>query len=198
MSEGDMAKGKAVFGIYSSQVEAENAVQVLKINKFNADDISVLLPDHISNYEFGHQNSTKVPEGIATGASTGAVIGGVLGWLVGAGILSLTGFGALVAAGPLMTALAGVGVGGTIVGLAGALIGFGVPEYEARRYEGHIMKGGILLSVHVEDSVWRDRAKHILDYTGAKHISVAAEIKSDRSLQPIEKEKLSIDREIFI
>src|SRR5206468_4762230 len=98
--------------------------------------------------DFAHEKHTKAPEGATTGAGTGAVVGGALGWLAGIGALAIPGLGPFIAAGPIMAALAGAGVGGTVGGVTGALIGLGIPEYEAKRYEGRITKGGILLSVH--------------------------------------------------
>src|SRR5207249_1755127 len=114
-------------------------------------------------------------------ASTGVVVGGALGWLTGIGALAIPGLGPFIAAGPIMTALAGAGVGGTIGGVAGALVGLGIPEYEAKRYEGRITKGGILLSVHSDNSKWTTRAKGVLETTGAEDISSTGETKGDFS-----------------
>src|SRR5262249_13583351 len=118
---------------------------------------------------------------------TGAIIGGALGWLAGIGALAIPGLGPFVAAGPIMAALAGVGAGGAIGGIAGALIGMGIPEYEAKRYEGRVKDGGLLLSVHCDDSKWTKRAKPILEHTGADDISSTGEAavdfaKTDRSM----------------
>src|SRR5262249_52849541 len=142
---------------------------------FRNTDVSVLMPESASSKAFAHQKGTKAPEGATTGAGTGAVAGGILGWLVGIGALAIPGLGVFVASGPIMAALAGAGVGGTVGGLAGALIGLGIPEYEARRYEGRVRDGGILLSVHTDSSEWVDRAEKILHVTGAQDISSAAE-----------------------
>ena len=135
---------------------------------FRNTDISVLLPENEGTKDFAHEKQTKAPEGAAAGAGTGAVLGGTLGWLTGIGALAIPGLGPFVAAGPIMAALAGVGVGGALGGLTGALVGLGIPEYEAKRYEGRIKSGGILLSVHCDDSEWVKRAKKILERTGAR------------------------------
>lgn len=172
-------KSKAVFGIYKDRLETERAVSALKFEGFNTSDISVLLPDIAGSQRFAHEKGTKAPEGAATGAGTGAVLGGTLGLLAGIGALAIPGFGPFIAAGPIMGALAGVGVGGAVGGIGGALIGFGIPEYEAKRYEGFVKDGGILLSVHVDT---QDRilvAKRILENTGARDISVSSEVKKD-------------------
>ena len=169
----------AVFGIYSSRSGVENAVDALKAEAFRNTDISVLFPQNEGSKDFAHEKGTKAPEGAAAGAGTGAIVGGALGWLAGIGALAIPGLGPFIAAGPIMTALAGVGVGGTVGGLTGALIGLGIPEYEAKRYEGRIKSGGILLSVHCDDSEWVKRAKEIMTRTGAEDVASAGEAGAD-------------------
>jgi hypothetical protein len=132
----------------------------------------------VSTRDLGTVKASKAPEGATAGAGSGAVIGGVLGWLAGIGSLAIPGVGPFIAAGPIVAALAGVGVGGAIGGLAGALVGMGIPEYEAKRYEGRIKQGGILLSVHCDTSEEIDRAKKILEHTGAENISYTTESSS--------------------
>ena len=172
-------KNTAVFGIYSTRAAVERAVDELKANGFRNTDISVLFPENVGNKDLAVDKATKAPEGAATGAGSGAVIGGTLGWLAGIGTLAIPGLGPFIAAGPIMAALAGAGVGGAVGGLTGALIGTGVPEYEAKRYEGLVKKGGILLSVHSDNSDWTKRAKEILERTGAQDISSTGETKGD-------------------
>ena len=173
------AKNKAVFGIYSSQLDAENAVNGLKLAGFRNTDVSVLFPENEGNKDLAMTRSTKAPEGTAAGASSGAVVGGIIGWLAGAGLLAIPGLGMFIAAGPLIAALSGVGVGGVFGGVAGALVGLGSPEYEAKRYEGRIRRGGILLSVHCDDSDWVKTARLILQQTGAEDVSATTEAKAD-------------------
>jgi Protein of unknown function (DUF3341) len=172
-------KNTAVFGIYPTYEGVESGVDALKSAGFRNTDISVLFPENVGSKDFAHEKGTKAPEGAATGAGTGAVVGGALGWLVGIGALAIPGLGPFIAAGPIMAALAGVGVGGAVGGLAGALIGMGIPEYEAKRYEGRVKQGGILLSVHSDSSEWTKRAKEILERTGAEDISSAGEAGAD-------------------
>jgi len=174
-----MASKTAVFGIYPAYASVENGVEGLREGGFNSSDISVLFPEGSGTRDFAHEKGTKAPEGATAGAGTGAVVGGALGWLVGIGTLAIPGLGPFIAAGPLMAALAGVGVGGAVGGIAGALIGMGIPEYEAKRYEGHVKDGGILLSVHCDSLEWKNRAKDILERTGAKDISSTTEAASD-------------------
>jgi len=172
-------KNTAVFGIYRDRQRAEQGVDALRMAGFRNSDVSALLPDNVGTKDFAHEKSTKVPEGAATGGTSGAVLGGALGWLAGIGALAIPGVGPFIAAGPIMGALAGAGVGGTVGGLIGALVGMGIPEYEAKRYEGRVKDGGILLSVHCDDSSWVKRAKEILKNTGAEDISSAGEASAD-------------------
>jgi hypothetical protein len=174
-------KNTAVFGIYPTRMGVEQAVDALRQAGFRSTDISVLFPENLGTKDFAHEKNTKAPEGTATGAGTGAVIGGTLGWLAGIGALAIPGVGPLIAAGPIVAALTGVGVGGAIGGITGALIGMGIPEYEAKRYEGRVKDGGILLSVHSDNSDWTGKAKEILKRTGAEDISSAGEAKADFS-----------------
>jgi hypothetical protein len=173
------SKKTAVFGIYKTRTSAEQSVDRLLAAGFTNDDISVLLPDSNSSKEFAHEKNTKAPEGTTTGATAGGAIGGTLGLLAGVGALAIPGVGPLIAAGPIMAALAGVGVGGAVGGLIGALVGMGIPEYEAKRYEGIIKEGGVLLSVHCDTSEEITRAKDLLKRTGAEDISSTGEASAD-------------------
>ena len=168
-------KNTAVFGIYKTRGQAEAAVDRLMAAGFSNNDISVLMADMQSTRELATEKNTKAPEGAATGVAAGGAIGGTLGLLAGIGALAIPGVGPLIAAGPIMGALAGLGVGGAVGGLIGALVGMGIPEYEAKRYEGRIKDGGILLSVHCNTSEQIKRAKDLLEQTGAEDISSAGE-----------------------
>jgi len=168
-------KKTAVFGIYPSAAQAERAVDTLVQERFSNADVSVLLPDNQSTKEFAHEKNTKAPEGTTTGVATGGTIGGTLGLLAGIGALAIPGVGPFIAAGPIMGALAGLGVGGAVGGLVGALVGMGIPEYEAKRYEGRVKNGGVLLSVHCDTSDEIKRAKELLKRTGAEDISSTGE-----------------------
>lgn len=174
-----MSKNVAVFGIYASRAAAEEAVDALRTAGFRNSDISALFPDNQGSKDFAHEKSTKAPEGTATGVASGAVVGGVLGWLAGIGALAIPGLGPFIAAGPIMAALAGAGAAGVVGGLVGALVGMGIPEYEAKRYEGRVKNGGILLSVHCDSGEWVNRAKDILKNTGAEDIASTSEATAD-------------------
>ena len=166
---------KAVFCTVQSRAQAELVVDRLKRGGFMATNNSVLLSDAEGTKEFAVDNKTKAPEGAATGAGAGAVIGGGLGWLAGIGALAIPGVGPLIAAGPIMAALTGAAVGGTLGGITGALVGLGIPEYEAKRYEGEIKGGRVLIAVHSENSDETKRAKEIFEASGAKDISSTGE-----------------------
>jgi len=166
---------KAVFCIVKTSTQAEGIVNRLMQVGFSANDISVLLPDKSGTRDFAHEHHTKAPEGAAAGAGTGAAIGGGLGWLAGIGALAIPGVGPLIAAGPIMAALTGAAVGGTLGGLTGALIGMGIPEYEAKQYEGKLRSGNALISVHSEDSAETARAKEVFKAAGAEDISSSSE-----------------------
>src|SRR5689334_23420719 len=168
-------KNTAVFGIYPTSALAEQAVDRLTAAGFALQEISVLLPDQQSSKEFAHEKNTKAPEGTTTGMTAGGVVGGTLGLLAGIGALAIPGVGPFIAAGPIMGALAGLGVGGAVGGLVGALVGMGFPEYEAKRYEGRVKDGGVLLSVHCDTSDEITRAKETLKRTGADDIASAGE-----------------------
>lgn len=171
-------KKTAVFGIYKTVASADSATDTLVKSGFSASDISALMPENLGPRQIGTEKATKAPEGATAGASTGAVLGGALGLLAGIGALAIPGVGPLIAAGPIMAGLAGLGVGGAVGGFTGALIGMGIPEYEAKRYEGRIKEGGILLSVHCDTSDQIKRAKEIMKNTGAEDISSTGESSS--------------------
>src|ERR1700682_4074511 len=172
-------KKTAVFGIYPTQSSADHAIDTLTKAGFPISDISVLVPETLGNKDMGTEKATKAPEGATAGATSGAVLGGALGLLARIGALAIPGIGPLIAAGPIMATLAGMGVGGAVGGVTGALIGMGIPEFEAKRYEGHLQKGGILLSVHCETPGEIMRAKEVVKSTGGQEVSSTGESSID-------------------
>jgi hypothetical protein len=180
-------KNVAVFGIFPNYLSVEGGVDALKVAGFSNQDISVLFPEGANSHDFAHEKGTKAPEGASAGAGTGVVIGGALGWLAGIGALAIPGIGPFIAAGPIMAALAGAGVGGTVGVITGALIGMGIPEYEAKRYEGRVKNGGILLSVHCDTNDEKKTAERILERNGAQDISSTKESASDVEDQPLRR-----------
>lgn len=173
-------KNTAVFGIFKTVAAAEQAVGTLTSAGFANNDISVLLSDAQSSHEFAHEKNTKAPEGTATGATAGGIIGGTLGLLAGIGTLAIPGIGPLIAAGPIIAAFAGIGAGGAAGGIIGALVGMGIPEYEAKRYEGHVKNGGVLMSVHCATSQQVTRSKQLLEGSGADDVASTGELSSDQ------------------
>ena len=168
-----MAENTAVFGLYPTRTSIERAVVSLQTAGFHSADVSALIPGPGSS-ELVTEKSSKAPEGATVGAGAGAMIGGALGWLAGVSVLAVPG--AFIVLGPIAAALAGVGIGGAVGGLTGALIGMGIPEYEAKRYQGHVTKGGSLLSVHCSSAEWVKQAEEIMRDTGAEDISASTEI----------------------
>ena len=175
---------KAVFGIAQTESQAVMIADNLKAAGFTANDVSVLFPDKQGTKDFAHEQHTKAPEGATAGAGGGAILGGALGWIVGIGALAIPGLGPFIAAGPIMAALAGAAGGAAIGGLTGALIGMGIPEYEAKRYEGKVKEGNILMSVHTNDSKERERAKEIFVKGGAEDISYTGEASVPKDQKP--------------
>jgi uncharacterized membrane protein len=175
---------KAVFCLAKTYPQAEEIVSQLQAASFSPNEISVLFPDKQGTRDFAHEKNTKAPEGAAAGAATGGAIGGVLGWLVGIGALAIPGVGPFVAAGPIMAALSGAAVGAAAGGISGALIGMGIPEYEAKRYEGKVREGNILISVHTDDREEVKRAKEIFERSGATDIATAGEESVEKDEQP--------------
>ena len=174
---------KSVFCIATSRAQADGIVGELKNANFSNNDISVLFLDKDTTRDFAHEKNTKAPEGAVTGAGTGGVIGGALGWIAGIGMLAIPGVGPFIAAGPVMAALGGAALGAAAGGIAGALIGMGIPELEAKRYEGKVMAGNLLISVHTENSEEISRAKKIFTRAGAQDICTTGEASTPKEAQ---------------
>ena len=172
-------KNTVAFGLYANRAQVEQGIGSLLAARFRNEDISVLFPDNSGTKDFAHEKNTKAPEGAMVGVAAGGAIGGALGLLVGMGALAIPGLGLFIAAGPIMSALAGMGFGCALGGIAGALIGLGIPEYEAKRYDGRVRAGGLLMSVHCDSPDWVGRAKDILKQTGAEDIASTVEAASD-------------------
>src|SRR5690348_1325658 len=168
-------KNTAAFAIFPSRSAAETAVDRLVTAGFSNSDVSVLMSDSEGSKDFASEKNTKAPEGTTAGVGIGGTVGGTLGLLAGLGALAIPGVGPLIAAGPIMGALAGLGVGGAVGGIVGALVGMGIPEYEAKRYEGRVKDGGVLLSVHCDSSDEVSRAKKSLEATGAEDVASTGE-----------------------
>lgn len=183
---------KSVF-CTASAAQTETIMRQLKNSGFSGNDISVLMADKSGTRDFAHEHNTKAPEGTATGAGTGVVVGGALGWLAGIGALAIPGLGPFIAAGPIMAALSGAAVGGTLGGVTGALIGMGIPEFEAKRFEGRIKSGSSLISIHCDDSDEVSRAKQICENAGGEDITVGGEVAVHDSGTKRTSEKRSID-----
>jgi hypothetical protein len=177
----DEPRNYVVLGIFRSRHDLESGVTTLRANGFRNADVSALMPSPEAVQDLAHQAGSKAPEGATAGLAAGAIVGGTLGWLAGAGFLAIPGLGPLLAAGPVVATLAGIGAGSALGGLTGALIGLRIPEYEAKRYEGQIREGGILLTVHCDDASRCQRAEHLLMQCGASDISSTQEADERRA-----------------
>lgn len=187
MATAQYQQPKAVYGAFDTRMELESTVDNLKAQGFRNSDISVLIPSGSDQDEFVRTlevpvKETKATEGATTGAVGGLAFGGALGWLAGAGALAIPGIGPFVAAGPIMAALAAAGIGGTLGGITGALVGSGIPEDEAKKYESYLKDGGMLLSVHTDDKEWMEKARMILRSGGAKDITSGPDRKFGSSI----------------
>ena len=191
-----MAK-KAVFCIAGNTSQANDIVERLRTAGFACEDISVLLPDKSGNADLAHKKATKAPEGATVGASSGAVLGGALGWLAGIGALAIPGLGPFIAAGPILAALSGAAVGGTVGGITGGLVGLGIPEFEAKKYEGKLREGNVLIAVHSENHDQVKRAKQIFEESDARDISTSSEssVKSERKAEEKHARKVVENRD---
>ena len=165
----------AVYCIAPTRAQSEKIVDGLRAAGFSRNDISVLLPDKSGARDFAHEKNTKMPEGATTGGVAGMGAGAVLGWLAGIGSLAIPGVGPFIAAGPIMAALGGAAVGGAAGGVIGALVGLGIPEYEAKLYDGKIRGGSALLSVHADNSDQVEIIKAIYRNASAEDIQSTSE-----------------------
>ena len=172
---------KSVFGIATTQGQAEKIVRQLQGQGFATSEISVLMPDTGGTRDIGHVKATKAPEGATTGGVAGGATGGVVGLLAGIGAFAIPGIGPFIAAGPIMAALSGAAVGAATGGVVGGLIGLGIPEIEAKRYEEKLKKGNYLIAVHTDESEDTDRAKDIFKTAGAEDVSTVSEASAPKA-----------------
>jgi hypothetical protein len=157
-----------VTGIFSSRTSAEQAADELIRDGFSPSDVSLLMSDTTQGREFAIKKTTKAPEGAATGATIGGVLGAVAAGLAAVASISVPGL-SLVAAGPVVAALTGLGAGAAAGGVTGSLVGLGIPEHEAKFYQDEFRRGGILVGVYAHRDRVKD-AKEILDAAGAEKV----------------------------
>ncbi|MEO5712937.1 MAG: DUF3341 domain-containing protein [Luteolibacter sp.] len=160
----------SIFCIATSHFQANHIVDQLKIANIPNDGISALLADQSASRDFCCGKTTLTSEAAIAGAGTGAIIGVAWGWIAGIGALAIPGAGLFIAAGPIIAAMSGATIGATFGGICGGLIGMGIPEIEAKSYEGKILKGDILLSVHTENLGDIPRVSDIFNHAEALDI----------------------------
>lgn len=169
----------SAFGIYRDKDTVMDAIESLQASGFRPADISVLYPENQGSKDLAHEKHSKAPEGAVAGGSVGALAGAGLGWMASAGLLGVMALEPTLSAGPILSVLSGIGAGVMAGGLVGGLAGMGIPEYEAKRFEGRVRRGGILLSVHCDNPDWRRSAVKLLKQSGATDIATAGEARAD-------------------
>jgi hypothetical protein len=184
---------RAAFGIYPDTSTVNDAVEALKASGFRQTDISILYADNVGSKDFGHQRNSKAPEGSVVGGAIGVLVGAACGWLIGSGTMPVPGLEFLATSGPILGTIAAAGVGTWVGAGVGALFGGSMPEYEAKRYEGRIRKGGILLSVHCDNRDWEKSAVQALKRTGAVDIGTETEARADfaKSRKPMPRTRVA-------
>lgn len=167
----------AVLGVVPNRIVADRVIADLLRTGFMMGDLSVLLPNNGGGRELALEPGTKAPEGAVAGGTAGGALGGALGLLVSLGAIAIPGMGPFIAAGPIMAALSGAAVGAAMGSLTGALIGLGVPEIEARAYEGRVKRGAALVAVHTESLRQITAAQRVFRSHGAEDVSSRGEAK---------------------
>jgi hypothetical protein len=144
----------AIMGFFKDLDLLTKILEDLKRANFKNEDISILT---IKKKDF----EKNILEGVATGAIAGVTEGGILCWLVSLGVITIPGAGTFIAAGPFVSAVAGAALGLNVGCIAGALIGFGVAEVEAKELEKFIKEKGLIVAVHVSDPKDLLKAKNV-------------------------------------
>ena len=161
---------KTISALFKDAPSAREALIKLEAIGFTEKQISVVATDDSLGQSFHLEKGSKVAEGTSIGASTGGIIGAISAGLIATGSLVIPGVNLLVY-GSAIAALAGVGAGATIGGLTGALIGLGIPEYEAKQYEDQVKEGSVLVAVEAPNANRANIAKELLEYEGGHQIN---------------------------
>jgi hypothetical protein len=171
-----MTNNPYVLGVFRDREQLNDAVAALRDHGFESSAVSVLMPHNLQSKQAAFavepaDQKTKAGDGATVGAGSGAVVGGALGWLAGMGAIVIPGVGPFFALGPLIGTLLGAGTGGAVGGFLGTLIGVGIPESDARVYEGRMIKGDSLLVVQSQTPQQMQVARVVLEQSGADKIS---------------------------
>jgi uncharacterized membrane protein len=163
-------KNPAVFGIFPDRMSIETVVTSLKREGFRNSDVSVVFRENRGTYEQSRPLSSIASAAAKATSTTVGACHGALRWLAGLSPIAVPGRGTFVAAGPVRAALEGNAFGGIHGALAGSLVDMGVPEFQARRYEGWLENRWFLLSVQLSDSQLMTKARRILADTLAEDV----------------------------
>ena len=156
--------------LYPSQPDAGRAVDALIAAGFVPERISMLVAEDARGQHFRIQQGSKAAEGAVGGGVVGGTVGALIAGLAAIGVIATPGVG-LVAAGPLVAALAGAGTGGVAGGLVGGLVGLGIPEHAAKVMEQQVSRGGILIAVDVANHDELKLAEQVVEQTHAQSTS---------------------------
>ena len=161
---------KTVTAIFETRMALEDALRKLETLGIKENQIGVVMSDQTHGKSFKLENHNKADQGLAAGATFGAIAGGILAAIAGAGSLVIPGLN-LIAVGSIVSGLAGAGAGAAAGGLVGGLIGLGVPEHEAKLYEGGLKTGHILLAVEAADSKQAGLVRDLFKNTEAYNVA---------------------------
>ena len=200
-----MNANKTVVGVFDSMRDAENVLSELESAGFSKDSISIIANKDASGADATGSSSTlgTVEKGsnMAADAGIGAALGGVGGLLLSFASLAIPGVGPILAAGPIIAALSGAGIGAVAGGMIGALTESGVPEEEAHYYAEGVRRGHVLVTVRADESN-ADRARDIMDRFGAVDVEGRATDWRDRGwsghnpgAEPLSADELRRERE---
>ena len=171
-------KHHAVAGVFETRTQADAAVASLKKAGFTDGDIGMVYRDaEGKTVKSGAADETYAEEGAAIGAVAGAAGGAAVGLGVLAGVIPVVG--PVLALGTLGTILLNAAGGAAIAGVAGALVGWGIPEEDATFYEAEVKAGRFLVTVDTKDRA--DEARAILHRHGGFDRSAWAAVRADRA-----------------
>lgn len=193
---------KTIVGVFNSVQDANKAVQNLENAGIPRDDISVVANKNAAGYET-YEGTDKASDVVAD-AGIGAAIGGVGGLLLAAvGAITIPVIGPILAAGPIVAAITGAGIGAAAGGLVGALTEHGIPEEHARTYAEGVRRGDVLVTVRTADSR-ADKVRDILDDNDAIDVDDRVSNWKERgwtgyqdTAQPYSQDELRAERSYY-
>jgi hypothetical protein len=136
-------------GVFANRSAADQAIAELKRAGYRDDQIGLVARNASGKtVKTDGAGETHAGEGAAIGAVAGAGVAGLASLGISFGIIPV--IGPILAVGPLAAALISAAGGAAAAGVAGALIGWGIPEEDARYYEGEVQSGRYLVTVECD------------------------------------------------